>query len=257
MKRSSIAWVLLSLTILFTGCGKPSDDAAEEQASEESTTAEPSSKKAFDSVASTPKPSTAMKQGETDPEEATISLEESIYTPEPDAEASEPSSVRDKSDLIHTAVWYEAGTYKVGTDLPAGEYYIKHTEGRAAYFCLSSDSSGDDILYNGNPVNNYFITVSDGQYLQVKRGEFTLASEIPPLALDGILEEGMYRAGYDIPSGEYRATPHDGEKGYYCVYSDTASERSIVRNDNFEGNAYVTVSDGQYLYLSRCDAVLQ
>jgi hypothetical protein len=64
----------------------------------------------------------------------------------------------------------------------------------------------------------------------------------------------MYRAGRDIPAGEYKLTCDDG-MGYYCIYNDTNAPFDIVNNDLFDSSAYVTVKDGQYLVLSRCTAV--
>lgn len=63
----------------------------------------------------------------------------------------------------------------------------------------------------------------------------------------------MLRVGKDIEAGEYSLEP-TGSDGYYCIYSDSRQQgtNSIVANENFSGNTYVTVSDGQYLKLSRC-----
>ena len=48
-----------------------------------------------------------------------------------------------------------------------------------------------------------------------------------------------------------RKMPHSG---YYCIYSSSRQD-NIISNDNFDGQRYVTVSDGQYLLLSRCKFV--
>lgn len=61
----------------------------------------------------------------------------------------------------------------------------------------------------------------------------------------------MFKVGVDIEAGEYKVTAEEGEMGYYCVYGDSRHD-DIIANDNFEGSAYVTVKDGQYLVLNRC-----
>ena len=62
---------------------------------------------------------------------------------------------------------------------------------------------------------------------------------------------GTYKIGIDMPAGEY-VIFSDGGSGYYEITSDsTGSFDSIVANDNFSYNAIVTVTEGQYLALSR------
>ncbi|MDO4302110.1 MAG: hypothetical protein Q4D26_12090 [Clostridia bacterium] len=66
--------------------------------------------------------------------------------------------------------------------------------------------------------------------------------------------DGMYKVGVDIPAGEYVAYPtSDSCKGYFCISSD-ANQDDIITNDNFVGQRYFSISDGQYLELSRCEA---
>lgn len=149
---------------------------------------------------------------------------------------------------------YRAGMYKVGTDLPAGEYLFFSNSSHLAYVCASSDSNQDDIIENENFSNSFFMTVTDGQYLQAKRCYFVKASDCTiTINDDGTLEEGMYRVGIDIPAGEYQLTA-DEDKGYWCLYSDSTIPFDIDDNDNFDGSTYVTVRDGQYLQVKRCTA---
>ena len=149
---------------------------------------------------------------------------------------------------------YRAGTYKVGTDCPAGEYLFFSDSSQLAYVCASSDSNQDNIIENENFSNSFFMTVADGQYLQAKRCYFVKASDYTiTINDDGTLDEGMYRVGVDIPAGEYKLTA-DEDKGYWCLYSNSTSPFDIDEKDNFEGSTYVTVRDGQYLQVKRCTA---
>ena len=141
---------------------------------------------------------------------------------------------------------YNSGQYKVGTDIPAGEYVIFANSG-AGYFCLSSDSNGNDIITNNNFKYNSIISVLDGEYLALSRSYAVPIDEVQTLPLD---EADMLKVGMHIESGEYKLTA-DGGKGYYCVYNDGRQD-DIEANKNFESSAYVTVKDGQYLLLSRC-----
>ena len=152
--------------------------------------------------------------------------------------------------------WYEASTYKVGVDIPKGEYYIEGTSSRSTYICISSDSNGDDILENENFEGHHFITVEDGQYFEINRGR-ARSVEALDIEFDSLnLGSGMYRVGIDIPPGEYKLQNKPDMKGYLCVFDNSFVYRSIVTNDNFEGMKYVTVTDGQYLLLTRCTGSL-
>ena len=71
------------------------------------------------------------------------------------------------------------------------------------------------------------------------------------------LSEGKYKIGVDAPAGEYKVTGvGTGGKGYWEVNDSSAPDAYIVGNDAFTGTSYVTVSDGQYLTLSRATAEL-
>ena len=64
--------------------------------------------------------------------------------------------------------------------------------------------------------------------------------------------EGTHLVGADIEAGEYKLTATGSVPGYWEVTNSSAPDADIIGNDNFDGNAYVTVSDGQYLKLNRC-----
>lgn len=148
---------------------------------------------------------------------------------------------------------YMPGMYKVGSDLPAGEYCFV-ASGGSGYACVSSDSNQDDILENEMFDHTWFVTVSDGQYLEASRCAFVVADDVVlNIEPDGSFKDGTYRVGIDIPAGEYKLTSTDG--GYYCIYKDSVPPFDIVSNDLFDGSSYVTVKDGQYLSTSDCIAV--
>lgn len=147
--------------------------------------------------------------------------------------------------------WKNSGTYKVGVDIAAGEYYVKCTS-HSCYVQLSSDSSGsfDSIIANDNISTHTYITVRDGEYLTVTGGKFALSNQIDAAtpASDGTYSEGMYKVGKDIPAGEYKIVAIN-----YCYIEVSSNSNhtfhSILTNDNIEvgTSTYITVTDGQYL----------
>ena len=145
---------------------------------------------------------------------------------------------------------YDAGMYKVGTDIPAGEYIL--CPSATAYYQVVTDSTGtlESIVSNDNFSGTRYITVSEGQYLKLTGCTAYPASYVSEGKVkNDNLSGGMYKVGVDIEAGEYKVTP-EGD-GYYEVDSSSAGTLdAIVANENFSSDVYVTVSDGQYLKLS-------
>ena len=142
---------------------------------------------------------------------------------------------------------YENSTYKVGTDMPAGEYVLYATSG-LGYFCVSSDSYGNSIVFNDNFEYNSIVSVEEGEYIELSR---CYAEPIKSAGFLATTGSGMFKIGEHLPAGEYKLRATD-DRGYYCVYNDSRHD-NIETNDNFSGRAYVSVRNGQYLLLSRCE----
>ena len=150
---------------------------------------------------------------------------------------------------------YGEGMYKVGKDIPAGEYWIIATEkDYSGYFCVSSDSSGDSIIFNENFDTWVYVTVKNGEYIEITRAEMCPSEKAPDMHFNSsAVLEGIYKIGKDLPAGEYKLVAAEvGNDGYYAVLSSSYNySDNIVANDNFSNNAYITVQDGQYLQISR------
>ena len=149
----------------------------------------------------------------------------------------------------------EAGMYKVGTDIPAGEYLVQSTG--MAYFEATKDSSGEftSIIFNDNLTSDAhaYVTLNDGEYFKLERGEmYPVASAPSVVPEDGLYTDGMYKVGTDIPAGEYKVilTSITG-MGYLEVSTNSRHTfDTIVANENVTADTYITVKDGQYLTLS-------
>jgi len=144
----------------------------------------------------------------------------------------------------------KAGTYKIGEEVPAGEYlFVSKSMG---YIQCSKDSTGalESILYNDNVEGHSYITVNEGEYLKIQGGEMYPVADAPSvIPADGLYKAGMYKVGQDIPAGEYKVklTSAAG-MGYTEVATDSRHQlESIVTNENVQADSYITVTDGQYL----------
>jgi hypothetical protein len=147
------------------------------------------------------------------------------------------------------------GMYKVGVDMPAGEYVIVGS----GYLQVSSDSTGsfESIIENDNYENRAITVVAEGHYLQFKGRAYTWEEAPKVDTSSGRLSSGTYKVGVDLPAGEYKVTPTGS--GYLEVRAGASGEgvRNIVSNDNFNTDRYITVSDGQYLKLKRATLKLK
>lgn len=143
------------------------------------------------------------------------------------------------------------GQYKVGTDIPVGEYVAVSKV--QAYFEIAKDATGtvNSIIANDNFTYRSIISVSDGQYLKIHNCVLYAFKDAPKIEVrDGFLPEGMYKIGTDIPAGEYKIIS-DGSHSYIEVSKSSRHNiRDIISNDNFDGDRYIKVSEGQYLKLS-------
>ncbi len=168
------------------------------------------------------------------------------------------TSPTDKSSDSSTSLEFTfEGMYKIGTDLPAGEYML-FADDDMAYLCVSSDANQADIIYNSIFENNLIATFCDGEYVELSDC-FAAPMEAVPDDITNLISEyidtgAMYKVGVNLPSREYKLEATPGESAYYCVYSDSRHD-DIVTNDIFDNSTYVSVADGQYLLLNDCRIV--
>lgn len=144
---------------------------------------------------------------------------------------------------------YSNGQFKVGADLPAGEYLAIGT----GYVEVAKDSSGNmnAILINDNVENaQRYVTAHEGEYVKLT-GDIKLYPEAdaPKLNTKDGLPSGEFKAGVDMPAGEYKIALEAG--GYFAVTRD--ARRSYVKNQYTPdgGSFYTTVADGQYLQIKK------
>lgn len=145
-----------------------------------------------------------------------------------------------------------SGTYKIGVDIPAGKYMALSTDSSGAYLSVNSDANGNDIVFNENFECNYAFEVVNGEYLKLDDCviiDFDKYYENNKVPYDTINGGVFLRVGVDIPAGEYKLVANEDD-GYYAIYSNLRDD--IVDNDFFEGSAYMTIQNGQYVKIEDC-----
>ncbi|MCW6660521.1 hypothetical protein NHG25_08520 [Aerococcaceae bacterium NML191292] len=149
----------------------------------------------------------------------------------------------------------KSGKHKVGTKLEAGEYKL-FAKDNFAYFALLGDSNGKDIIANQIFDTQTYVTVRDGQFLELRdcvavkfnENDKKLMESIKATKFTSVAFGGTFKVGFDIPANEYEVESIDDDMSYWSILT-SSDTHDIDSNEIFEGSSYVTVEDGQYLEL--------
>ena len=149
-------------------------------------------------------------------------------------------------------------TYKVGTDIEAGEYLIisDNSTSTDSFIKISTDNIGtsESTLYSARFENNehMYTTITDNQYLIIKGATFYTLDDAPSIIPeDGIYQNGQFKVGTDIPAGEYKyiVDKSDG-RGFIEVSKSSKHDfTEIVFSETPLVDGYITLTDGQYVTL--------
>lgn len=113
---------------------------------------------------------------------------------------------------------YAAGVYRVGTDIPAGNYWFTGSKSSLSTFYILQPTSAGATTYDTVHINSYY----GHNLMDLREGEvFILDNEGTMLPLDQVTESftppygsGVYRVGVDIPEGTYQLVVGDGADDY-------------------------------------------
>ncbi|SHK08921.1 hypothetical protein SAMN02745248_01757 [Hathewaya proteolytica DSM 3090] len=142
------------------------------------------------------------------------------------------------------------GMYKVGKDIPAGEYLLVNKE--EMYFQITSNSSGtlDSIYNNGFAMGQMYITLKKDQYIEVEACE--IYEEKTAAKLDStkkVIPPGMYKVGRDIAAGDYIFSCH-GTKVNFRLYKDSQyTKDSLIKVSSSQDKMFFGLKSAQYIYL--------
>ena len=185
-----------------------------------------------------------------------------VITSEPISTASITPIPTPEADAV-VQDWYYSGMYRVGIDIPAGEYNLIPDNYALAYYEIASNSEGntDSIIANESTYDHRFITVFEGEYLKIQNCK--ICPMVKYISLTGLtlqvgmkttFNNGMWKVGVDIPAGEYNVIMiEDASTAYVEITSDSRHTlESILYNENFSGNIYITLHEGEYVTLHDC-----
>lgn len=157
------------------------------------------------------------------------------------------------SKIVSNGKEIQSGTYKVGTDIPAGEYIVFPGNDYGYYEC-TSDTSGDidSVIYNQVLLESdpSYVTVNSGEYFTLDDAVMYKVSEAPSIKpSNNLYKAGQYKVGKDIPAGRYRVTDLGGGYVEVNVNSRHSLDDAIIC-ETLTGDMYITVENGQYIELS-------
>lgn len=152
------------------------------------------------------------------------------------------------------AEYYSEGSYKVGKDIPAGEYVLvgfgtNSQSGGQNYGSFTTTSavsgSGEDHFYG-----RYIITLTSDQTITFTTIKMYPIASAPKVGGGSTLSAGMYKVGTDLTPGTYTLiNTNDSYYGYYEIDKDDLHmTSSTVKSDHFPGTVTVSLTAGEYLY---------
>jgi hypothetical protein len=149
------------------------------------------------------------------------------------------------------------GTYRVGVDLPEGDYVLREREDAmlASVVIRAGDSSDSPLLLhklvNGQAVvhlvRDTWVTLSELR-------AWPMGSEPLTGREDGSVGEGAYLVGEQLPAGSYRATRDEkAPLSNYSVYSGILGTNAVLtRFEILREDGELTLEDGDYIELNGC-----
>ena len=159
--------------------------------------------------------------------------------------------------------FYEDGTYLVGSDLPVGDYAIQERENAMfASVVVRAGKTADDPLIlhklisgqaDVHLVRNTWVTFSEVR-------AWPLGAEPSLVGEDGVVAEGAYLVGRQLPAGDYLVSVADkAPLSSYSVYSGIvgSGKEELIKFEVLHGQSEVTLATGDYIELSGATMTLQ
>ena len=140
---------------------------------------------------------------------------------------------------------YPESTYKIGAQIPVGEYVVRGNSVSATILADLADS--DSTLAYWGSTRDVIVTVKEGEYLKATDGDIYPIDQTGDLkSSDGIYNEGMYKVGFHMPAGTY-AVEADVNTAYVEIYDGNTAESKRTEFIKAEPKESFTVKDGEYV----------
>ncbi len=176
-----------------------------------------------------------------------------------DTEINQLVSERDgliasKTDTVTPLTNYETkysdGQYKIGEEIPAGEYVFFATGKYSGSFKETTDSNGSDKVDSEYYDYCMIYTLTEGNYIEISNSIAVPFADVTELVTNK--GSGMFKVGTHIPAGEYRLVNTSTSGGSCQIWSTSnlGNRDDKIDSDYFSNATYITVHDGEYLILN-------
>ena len=152
-------------------------------------------------------------------------------------------------------VIYDSGTYKVGHDIPAGDYVLIENEDAVfASVIVREDANEDSGVVSSHIINGQaVIRLFEGTWMTLSEARaYPLAQA--PVVENGTAGEGGYLVGATLPAGTYAICPNDwAPLSSYSVYDGIlGTGAQLIKFEVLHDRSAIALSDGDYIELSGC-----
>ncbi len=157
------------------------------------------------------------------------------------------------SEYVHYETMYTPGQYKVGSEIPAGEYVFFATGEYSGSFKETTDSNGSDRVGSEYFSYNMIYTLTEGNYVEIEDAVAVPFADVKELSTKK--GSGTFKVGVHIPAGEYRLIPTGAVSNGSCqIYANSflGDYHNQIDSEYFSSATYVNVHDGEYLILNDC-----
>lgn len=157
--------------------------------------------------------------------------------------------------------YYKAGTYVVGTDIPAGEYVVFANPGSIGYvYKYAKDGNVKATTGKRYIYSRYFdycdiLRLDSGNYVDLSNAYAVPSTDAE---IDSSQSNGTFRAGTDIKTGHltFKLSP-ESAIGYVDVgmFDASTSNREIVYLTPDNDSVIINVTTGMYVRIFGCDVL--
>lgn len=151
-----------------------------------------------------------------------------------------------ESDGPDTIVVDDFTYYKIGKEYKPGEYVMVANEGESASYSVIMDDEEHTLVLSDSTEGYAVFDTLEGQYIWFDWGQIYPIDEAPEIkkTADGAYPEGIYKAGVQIPAGEYVAK---GDYPSLSTYVGLSYNDTSVGFCSNARSAIITVDEGQYI----------
>ena len=151
-----------------------------------------------------------------------------------------------QSDGPDTIVIEDFTYYKIGKMYEPGEYVLVPSEGDLVSYSIIMDDEAYTPLLSDNTKGYTVFNTLEGQYISISGGEIYPIDKAPKIkkTADGAYPEGLYKAGVQIPAGEYVGRGDYPSLTTYAGLSDNDLPIGYCSNTR---SAIITVDEGEYI----------